>query len=144
MSIDPQYQAQPEGFWVVCQVTGADGYSTMAVAEKRGWRTVGAWGSHGWNLGSWPLVVIYHRDGAGGFDLATYVEGDITAYSFPTRELRDAATDEIAFFYWKHEGQSWVEGIDSAAEMPEPLRGPYSWERYLSGTEHVRDDAHLE
>jgi hypothetical protein len=129
MSTDPQYQVEPEGFWTVCLMTGADGYSTASVAQHLGWKAIGSWGRDGWDLGSWPLVIVFHRQKDGRFDLATYVEGDIFAYSFPTQELRDSATDEIAFFYWEHEGESWVAGITSADQMPAYLRGPYSHER---------------
>jgi hypothetical protein len=82
----------------------------------------------GWDLGDWPFVVIYHRRTPQGFDLAENVEGDVTCYRYPTRELRDAATDQLSFWHWKHNGEDWVAGVDSIADAPH-LFGPYSRSR---------------
>jgi hypothetical protein len=56
-------------------------------------------------------------------------------YRYPTRELRDAATDCLAFWHWKHEGKPWVDGIDSVDVAPPHLRGPFSWNRLNEGKE---------
>ena len=58
-----------------------------------------------------------------------YVEGDVTMWSCPTKELRQHITDELAFFHWKHQHEEWVEGYDSVEQLPEDLRGSYGRQR---------------
>jgi hypothetical protein len=116
-----------------------DGYEFMDKAHKHaGWRIVGSWGRDGWDLGSWPLVIVQHRElgeHTDTFDVLYYVEGDITIERYPTREERDARTDELAVFHWLCEGERWVKdlGIDQnnidLTKVPAYLRGPYSTER---------------
>jgi hypothetical protein len=98
----------------------------MAVGRQLCWKPIPTWGRDGWNLGEWPLVVVYHR---GELELAVDVEGDIDIYECATREERDRKTDEIAFFYWKTNEEEWVAGIDSDEQMPPHLCGPFSWRR---------------
>jgi hypothetical protein len=105
---------------------GDEGYDRMEFARRLGWDAIANWGLNGWDLGSWPYVVVYHR---GETELAVDVEGDIDIEEFATREERDRRTDEIAFFYWKNNEEEWVNGIDSHEQMPPNLRGPFSWNR---------------
>jgi hypothetical protein len=105
---------------------GDDGYDRMGFARASGWEPLSSWGLDGWDLGSWPLVVVYHR---GDKELAIDVEGDVTVETFLGREERDHRTDETAFFYWKGHDEDWVEGIDTHEEMPGRLRGRFSWKR---------------
>ncbi len=91
------------------------------------------------DLGDWPYVVVYHR---GEIELALDVEGDIDIEKFPTREERDRSTDEIAFVYWKHRGEEWVEAIDSHEQMPPTLRGPFSWNRLKGSHKPNVEDTH--
>jgi hypothetical protein len=98
----------------------------MEFARRLGWDSIANWGLNGWDLGSWPYVIVYHR---GEIELAVDVEGDIDIEKFPTREDRDRRTDEVAFFYWKNHGEEWVDGIDSHEQMPPNLRGRFSWKR---------------
>ena len=116
---------------------GDDGYDRMTLARRLGWNAIPSWGLNGWDLGSWPLVVIYLR---GETELAVDVEGDIDIETFPTREERERKTDEIAFFYWKSHEEEWVDAIDSHEQMPPNLRGPFSWNR-LDGSHkpHIED-----
>jgi hypothetical protein len=105
---------------------GDEGYDRMNFARASGWEPISSWGLDGWDLGSWPLVVVYHR---GDTELAIDVEGDITVETFSGCEERDRRTDETAFFYWKAHSEEWVEGIDPHEHMPANLRGPFSWKR---------------
>lgn len=73
--------------------------------------------------------MIYHRNSRLGFDLAECVEGDVTAYRYPMRAMRDQATDQLAWFHWEHQGEEWVRGVANAGAMPAKLRGPFSWQR---------------
>jgi hypothetical protein len=124
-----QYRVVPEAFWHLAQIRHEDGYDCIRAAQQREWSVVSSWGLEGWDLGAWPLVVISHRRTARGFELAYYVEGDVTVYRYPTRELRDAATDCLALWHWKHDGKYWVDGVESIDTAPERLRGPFSWQR---------------
>jgi hypothetical protein len=118
------HKVPSEGFWELGYLV--DGYDRQSLARKHWWLAVPAWGRDGWNLGSWPLVTIYTREAPDGFYLAENVEGDVTTYRFDMIEERDAATDALAFFHWKWASEEWVDGIDSAQDMPDHLRGPYS------------------
>jgi hypothetical protein len=129
-----QYRVVPEAFWHPAHVRGEDRYDHIKAAQRHGWLAVSSWGSEGWDLGAWPLVVILHRRTAHGFELAYNVEGDITVYRYPTRELRNAATDCLALWHWKHDGRDWVDGVESVDTAPEQLRGPFSGKRLATST----------
>jgi hypothetical protein len=43
--------------------------------------------------------------------------------------LCDAATACIAFWHWKNNEESWVDGIERVEDAPDNLRGPFSWSR---------------
>jgi hypothetical protein len=114
-----------------------DGWSDMEVESKRGWEPISAWGSHGWNLGDWPYVMIYSRNrllepaAELPFELMSICEGDRTVYGFTTAEDRDAALDYL--FLWYAAGQSWAplawddrERLDRGElAVDEKFRGPY-------------------
>ena len=127
-----RYRVAPEPFWQLTQVRGEDGYDRIEVARTHGWQAVSSWGLEGWDLGTWPLVVILHRQSADGFELAYDVEGDVTVYRYPTRELRDAATDCLAFCHWKHDSTGWVDDVERIDDAPDRLRGRFSWGRLNS------------
>jgi hypothetical protein len=124
-----QYRIAPEAVWQISQVRGQDGYERIEAVSSRGWTAIPSWGLEGWGLGTWPLVVICHRKSADGFELAYDVEGDVTIYRYPTRELRDAATDCLAFWQWRQDSAEWVDDVDSIDDAPDRLRGQFSWER---------------
>ncbi len=120
-----QYRVEPEPMWQRLLVRGGDGYDAMEFAEQRGWLALAAWGKDGYDLGSWPLVIVFFRNREELFDVIEYVEGDVTQYACPTQNIRDAITDELAFFHWKYQGESWVDDYDSVEQLPAELRGPY-------------------
>jgi hypothetical protein len=35
----------------------------------------------------------------------------------------------MAFFYWKTHDEEWIKGIGSYEDIPENLRGAFSWKR---------------
>ena len=111
-----------------------DGYEDMEAEESRGWLAVANWGRDGWDLGTWPYVVMYVRnasscgvcganltdgsgDGinghwqncasnAGRFELMQICEGDRTVWAFASQEDRGAAIDYL--FLWYGAGQDWA------------------------------------
>jgi len=100
-----------------------EGYEWMSELGN-GWHAVSGWGEDGWDLGSWPYVIICHYDGDSEegepFGLAVYVESDTTIQEFSTKEERDQATDETAIFYWKYE-----EVFGAPRFMSDGRLGPY-------------------
>lgn len=119
-----QYEVEPTGFWQATWMMG-DGYDVMEYAHNKGWSVIGGWGRDGYDLGSWPYVIVFQKREGDTFNLVLYVEGDVTAYKVPTIELRNAVVDEWAFFYWKNHKEDWVKGYNSVDELPEELKGPY-------------------
>lgn len=124
------YEMPPDSFWSMAFMFG--GYEMMEKAERRKWNAIAGWGKDGYDLGSWPYVIIFFRnvrkeDKSVSYQLAYYCEGDVTQYAFPTKELRDECTDGIAFFHWKNRGEDapWVKGYDTVEQLPLELRGPY-------------------
>lgn len=105
---------------------GDDGYERMDAARAEGWTPIPSWGRDGWDLGSWPYVIVYH---GGETSLAIDVEGDIRIETFATRAERDEKTDRIALMHWKTLEEPWVQGISSFAQMPAELRGPFTSQR---------------
>ncbi|GAB3873838.1 hypothetical protein ACFQ1S_03730 [Kibdelosporangium lantanae] len=80
-----------------------DGHEWRDKAEQFGWDVPGLWGRDGWDLGSWPLVVmaLYDSEKTDTWALMTYVEGDMVVKVFTTREARDLAVTEVAVGWWR-------------------------------------------
>ncbi|MGH3262377.1 MAG: hypothetical protein ACRDNS_10300, partial [Trebonia sp.] len=124
------YKIEPDPRFAIERGRGGDGYDVMdAVGQPPAWTAVSSWGHDGWDLGRWPYVVIYTRRHGDRHQLAQYVEGDVDAYSYSTREELYAAIDHLAFFYWHNHDESWVAGISDSNHMPEQLCGPFQRSR---------------
>lgn len=79
----------------------SDGFDWMEASERQNWETIGAWGKDGWNLGSWPLVVISWRErGDDLWDVCEHVEGDLYLLEGATVAERDAWIDHKAVWHW--------------------------------------------
>jgi hypothetical protein len=128
-----QYRVDPGNFWKGLIMRGVTGYDAMELADKHGWHPLAAWGKDGWNLGSWPLVIVFFRNRQQEdtvlYQVVEYVEGDVTMWSCPTKQLRRAVIDELAFFHWKHMHEEWVKDYNSVEELPDELKGPYGSQR---------------
>jgi hypothetical protein len=124
-----QYERQPEPFWHIAHYSGHDGYDVMDFASVRGWRPVASWGADGWDLGSWPLVVMYTRTNQDRWEYVEYIEGDVTAFRFPDQKTRDTVIDGAAFWHWKNAESSWTVSYRTVDQAPPRLRGPYGTER---------------
>lgn len=133
--LNKEHRVDPSENWRIGQIermAGGDGYDVMAkveAAEK--WKAISSWGSDGWDLGDWPYVVIYVRRHGDAFQIAYYVEGDITVYEYATKEEAFGAVDALAFFHWKHQGsrEPDVSEIETVDDMPERFCGPYGQDR---------------
>lgn len=120
---------------------GDDGYDRLSASLRAGWRALPSWGRDGWDLGSWPLVVVTMREGhspetgAAFYELRTDAEGDLTTYRFGPREDFRAAVDYLAAWYWIAEGVAeqmpglegaTLEGLEAGlVVVPLAYRGPY-------------------
>jgi hypothetical protein len=124
------YQGEPPAFWKGTFLLG-DGYDVMEAAEGFGWHAVSSWGKDGWDLGSWPLVIVFVRNTAGKFHVIEYVEGDVTMWSCPSQLMRQQIIDSLAFFHWKHREMPWVKDFESIDTVPldAAIRGSYSSKR---------------
>ncbi len=111
---------------------GDDGYERMLGARREGWRPVPSWGLRGYNLGHWPLVIVYWR---GACELALDIEGDVAVHRCADEEARVRLTDEIAYSSWQDAEASWVEGTSAVDDLPRELRGPCSRRRLLEHNE---------
>lgn len=94
-----------------------------------GWYGVPDWGRSGWNLGSWPLVIVCHCDRPGCYGLCLYVEGDLDVSVHATRQARDEATDRLAAYYWRYYQHGPDDLPDSDHDLQPHHRGPFSWDR---------------
>jgi hypothetical protein len=106
-----------------------EGYAWLG-ALRHGWYDVSSWGRDGWDLGSWPLVIVAHYDGEDRYGLAVYVEGDVEVTACPNREERDGATDQVAAFYWRRRSDRPDDLPAEGEELLPHHRGPYSPDRH--------------
>jgi hypothetical protein len=120
-----QYQVETPILWQGMPVRGLDGYGVAELVRRWDWEAIADWGKDGYNLGSWPLVIVFWRDHEGGFDVAEYVEGDATVYTCPTEEIREQITDEIAYFHWRHTDKDWTRPYHWIENLPNEFKGPY-------------------
>ncbi len=124
-----QYKVTPTNFWQSASLLGS-GYDVADHAT--GWTAIPSWGRDGWDLGNWPLVMVFCRTNKDSQEeVVYYVEGDVTMYRCPTQEIHNAIIDDIAFFHWKFQEKQWVKDYQTIEDVPadSPLRGPFSWER---------------
>ncbi|AZM51835.1 hypothetical protein DMA15_03895 [Streptomyces sp. WAC 01529] len=104
-----------------------EGYGWIGELFGSGWHAISAWGSEGWDLGSWPYQIIAHCNlpGVPLYGLATYTEGDIDVQAFGSREERDAATNEIALCLWIS-NENGPDGLtEDMSPIPAQFCGPY-------------------
>ncbi|MBI2076839.1 MAG: hypothetical protein HYT80_00505 [Euryarchaeota archaeon] len=112
--------------------TGEDGYEWMEEAQEAKWQILSAWGRNGWDLGSWPCVVVAIKDDgrAGVWSLAVHTEGDVETQHYSTEEERDAAIDRTAEWYWRRNANGPLDIAEHPeGHLPSQYRGRYSSER---------------
>jgi hypothetical protein len=88
-----------------------DGYEWMEALDEVGapgaqWAVVPSWGADGWDLGSWPLVVVAvtRRPAAGELPdvwaSVVYIEGDLELRVANARAEWEEQIARTAHFYW--------------------------------------------
>ncbi|TDU24450.1 hypothetical protein [Arthrobacter sp. JUb115] len=105
-----------------------EGNDWMESLAGTGWHEV-----PGWDLGFWPYIIFAAaktEDAAGKlFGYTTYVEGDVTARWYRSREARNLAISKEAFWYWARgqpDGPEALEGMNSQEFQPiDGLCEPY-------------------
>lgn len=126
-----RYEVESDPIWERLLMRGCTGYDAMEKVEALGYWVISSWGQDGWDLGSWPYVMVFFRNPPrtpdGTYDVVEYCEGDATTYRCPDRATRERLVDGIAFWHWQHQGEEWVNGIETIDQVPadSPLRGPY-------------------
>lgn len=86
----------PDPVWDLSLAHGDDGYTAMTTVRPHGWIPIPEWGTRGVDLGRWPHVIVFVRARDDGFDLAEYVEGDVTQWRLDTRDQLDHALRAVA------------------------------------------------
>ena len=110
-------------------------------ARWEGWDTVGWWDVAGWPQGSSSEVIIFHRGMGDAWEMVEYCDGNVTQYSYPSQELRDAATDYLAFWHWEHGGGRLLSDMESADAAPDRLGDSFAWARRDAPTAAGTQDA---
>lgn len=116
-----------EALKVGARVAG-DGMEWAGAVEKlTPLRCPSAWGTEGWDLGRWPLVVVALGEVDGVWLVAQRVEGDLYVDRYSTEEEAVAAVDNIAVSWWLSEGNGPpVEEIGTDPDaVPARFRGRY-------------------
>lgn len=86
-----------------------EGYDYIDRAARAGWSAMGNWGEEGYDLGAWPYVIMFTRVVRDGgrylYGFGHYVEGDLSADYYRSKEACNEAISRQAYWYWKN-GQS--------------------------------------
>ncbi len=120
-----KYQVDTPPLWEGLPILGLDGYSVMDFVRRSHWEAIPDWGQPGYNLGTWPLVIVFWREHNGTFEVIEYFEGDTTLYVCPTNLIRCQITDEIAYFHWRFTDMEWTQPYPDSEDVPLELKGPY-------------------
>lgn len=104
-----------------------DGYDWMGTLPGTPWSEMSAWGTDGWDAGSWPYVIFAaatHHDETGPlYGYGTYVEGDTFTRWYRSEDAYHKAITADVFWYWKM-GQS--DGPKDLPETAEELTAEYT------------------
>lgn len=101
-----------------------DGYDWMEHLPK-GWRVVSSWGEDGWDLGSWPYVIVAIYVAQNEWAHVVYVEGDIMVEEHESFDAMIAAIDKVAEFYWRSGQHSAPDDLPEGKGLLPRHCGPY-------------------
>ena len=118
-----------EGVTVLGNYHMNDGYDWMEEIWQHGWVVIPSWGADGWDLGSWPYVMlagIRTADSIGNlFGVATYCEGDVSCTFYRTKARYWDEISRHAHFWWTSGQAGGPEDLpEKAADMPAKYRQP--------------------
>lgn len=119
-----------DGATVLSDYHESGGYEWMDLIGEHGWAVIPVWGADGWDLGTWPYVMVAATrtaDEIGNlFGVATYCEGDVTCAYYRTKARQWDAITEQAFFQWKNGQAHGPDDLpEAAAELPSRYRMPF-------------------
>ncbi|MFC8524884.1 hypothetical protein [Pseudarthrobacter sp. NPDC057230] len=120
-----------EGVTVLRDYHMNGGYDWMELIEEYGWAVIPSWGSDGWGLGQWPLVMVASirtADGVGNlFGVTTYCEGDVTCTFYRSKSEQHEAITKHAHYWWKNGTAHGPDNLpEIATELPDQDRRPYT------------------
>ena len=122
-------QSRPERWVGDRGELAGDGFDFIDEAGKRGWHAVPAWGAQGWDLGDWPLVIMFVRLSDTGYGCMRHTEGDLDVWMFePTAEGRtsvSAKVDEWAIEHWRRYPDDAPDLPPEGEPIPEQFRGAW-------------------
>lgn len=104
-----------------------DGYDRMPLHRRYGFQQISCWGSQGWDLGDWPLVVVSARRAGDRYELLVDVEGDLARSEHRSSAELVAAIDDVAAFYWRLQRPALFDDLPDDS-IPDRYRGPYQGE----------------
>ncbi len=104
------------------------GYEWMDEGLPEGWHVEPMWGRDGWNLGSWPYVVValFIDDEHDRYAVTTYVEGDINVRRYKSRGALYVAVNDIAEFHWRLGQSRGPRDLPEGRGLLAHHTGPYS------------------
>lgn len=106
-----------------------------------GWQAHRSWGRDGWDLGSWPYVVVvaYDHPEMGSFAYGIYTDGDITTMQCGSQAELYEAIDELAEDTWRYDPRRAPDDLPGDEGLLPHHRGPFSWERLERETKNPPD-----
>lgn len=121
-------QSRPDRWLGDRGASADDGYDFIDTAGKCGWHAVPGWGEDGWDLGAWPLVIIFVRFADAPYGCMRYTEGDLDVWTFgPTAEGRTALSakvDEWALEHWRRYPDDSPDLPPEGEPIPDRFLGP--------------------
>jgi hypothetical protein len=104
------------------------GYEWMEEGLPEGWYVEPMWGRDGWNLGSWPYVIValFIDDERERYAVTTYVEGDINVRRYKSRGALYVAVNEIAEWHWRFGQSRGPRALPGGGGLLPHHSGPYS------------------
>jgi hypothetical protein len=132
-----QYRFQPEPFWDTAKMFGDDGWDRIERARPFGWQAIPVWGLEGWDLGSWPLTVVFHREPLEGLAELVNFGGTPTSKGDVITALRREGRSQALI-------DRFLQGLDRGGqvigyELLECVEGDPS--HYAYPTQTLRDSA---
>lgn len=97
-----------------------------------GWHAEPSWGRDGWDLGTWPTIVValFVDEEHERYAVATYTEGDVAVRHYASRGALYVAVNEVAEFHWRLGQALGPRDLPEGRGLLAKHCGPYSEERH--------------